>query len=837
MIISLIGIGSASATNRVLASRLESILPETSVQCLDAPGRSRTVLDQLTAKLLDTSPDLAAICCTVLNVGLVTSLCRRLNQVMPDLAVVLGGPEAASGLEKLQGLDSVTHVVDWGDDVAGRLVQVASGLGARLAARAPSANSADPYRGQMGDLARVSRTVGSMVVEPTWGGDYRTWMHHHLRPASRGQDPRVAAARLAPLLRAGISARLADPVLASDGESLGQLLALLEGKGARLSLDLPDTVLDDALVRGLCRCGVRQVSLDLHGLVSGALDPEALALCIERLTEGGVVARGELTYALPDMDWAGFGRAVDCCVESGVDHLLLGRLVAPPGSAPRAAGVVFARSPPNEVLATDRAAAAEVLSMVGLAVLIQHLSGAFVGTGLLRALAREAGSIFEIVEGFGDELAIQGDDLITRDLPARVTPRFCTYLEGLGFDFRPAGGGLRLQRASSLALRWTGDSRRLLDENTGKSAQVGWGAVGLLDRFGQGRPVDEVCEGLVSGVPAHRQGKLRRDLHRTVDKLVAIGALEPACEATTSRAGERSVVSLEEFDYHYRMLTDRARVQAYEDAIRAVVQPGDHVVEIGTGTGILAVLAARAGARVTAIERYSILDMARSVARRSGVEHLIDFVRGDAEEVVLDRPGDVLLSEIVGNRIFNEGLLEATLDARARLLRPEPRLIPRRIEVQAQLGYSNRFEHVAREFHSIGERHAVDLGPLNSWFDGYLSAGKVVWEQGPHDEGGFEGLSPVVPVVDLDLGAISEANLCAAAEIPPHSEGTVNAVVLSFRLTLLPGIDLSSHEQRTDLHWCRPVYMLGAARTCRPGQPVRVELRYEAHGEIGVSVP
>lgn len=833
MIISLIGIGSVSASNRVLAARLESSVPGLTVQCLDESECSRARLEPLMARLLDTSPDLVATCCTTWNVGLVEELCRRLARVMPGVLLLLGGAEAASRQGELEAAT--------GSGVAPAGVNATSWLErqiTRLTACDPvedDPRAADPYRGRLGDLARASRAAGPLVVEPIWGGDCRAWTHRHVRPAACEQDPTTAAARLLPLLRAGLVPRLADPALIC-GPGLVSLLALLQGRGEGLALELPDDVLDHEVEERLRNSGVRQVRVELGGLVSGEVDPVALARSFRRLAAAGVAVQGELTYALPAMDWPGFGLAVDRCVASGVELLLMRRLVAPPQSLPREEAVVHAPSPPHEVLSTSNATAAEVLAMARFARLFEQVSAALAGTGLLRALALQACSVFEIVEGFGDQLAIEGRDVMAGELdgPGRL---FSEHLRGLGFDFLPHGGGVRLRRARSLALRWTGDQRRVLvDETTGVSANVGWGAVGLVERFGQARQVDEVCERLVSEAPQERQEKLRRDLHRTVDRLVTMGALRPADATGPVQERDRPVVTLDEFDYHYRMLADQARVNAYREAINREVRPGDHVVEIGTGTGILAVLAARAGARVTAIERYSILDMARSVARRSGVEHLIDFVRGDADAVELDRPGDVLLSEIVGNRILNEGLLESTLDARQRLLRPGARLIPLQIEIHAQLGYSDRFDHLSREFEQIGELHEVDLGPLTAWFDGHLAAGKVVWEQAPYDNHGFESISGVERALALDLGAIDEVGFTATAVTKPLREGRANAVVLSFRLTLLPGIVLSSHDQRSELHWCRPVYMLREPVACRPDRAVRVELRYEAHGEIGVSV-
>lgn len=831
VLISLIGIGAPSAADRVLAGRLESCLPGASVQCIHAAAEPGS-LDLLTARVLEASPEVAAICCTPVNVGLVMDLCRRLEQVLPELEVVLGGPEAAPRKGELEQIAMCIRVVPEGGEVAAHLARAFSHA-LEPAARPGGAAIWDPYRGRVGDLARAGRGQQALVVEPAWGGDVPVWIHRHVRAAARGQDPSAAAARLTPLLRAGLGTRLADPVLSSHAKHLRRLLSLLEGQGEGLALELPDSVLDRGLESGLLACGVVLVTVELGGLVAGEVDAAELHEGLVRLARAGVHVVSELTYGLPDMKTDDFGRALDLAVGVGVGPLILRRLWAPPGSMPRAAGVTFAPSPPHEVLATPAASAQEVLAMVRLARLFQQICEAFAGTGLLHTLAQQS-SLFELLESFADGLAIQGRELTNADEP--VAALFSKHLEELGFDLRPQQERGYLRRSRSLTLRWTEGRRVLLDDSSGISAQVGWGAVGLVDRFDRTRPVEEVCEQLVAATPAHRQGKLRRDLHRTVDKLVSLGALVPTRDDGEDTEHDHPVISLDEFDYHYRMLADRARVRAYGRAIQQVVKPGDHVVEIGTGTGILAVLAARAGARVTAIERYSILDMARAVARHSGVEERIDFVRGDADQVQLDRPGDVLLSEIVGNRILNEGLLEATLDARRRLLVPGARLVPGRIDILAQLGYSDRFDHLSREFRQIGDLHEVNLGALTAWFDGFLTSGKLVWEQGPQDMSGFEALSEPVTVIGLDLATIEDVDFKAGAKMRPTREGTANAVVLTFCLTLVPGVLLSSHEQRTDLHWCRPVYMLGQPVSCRPGQTLRAELSYEAHGEIVVNV-
>jgi len=159
------------------------------------------------------------------------------------------------------------------------------------------------------------------------------------------------------------------------------------------------------------------------------------------------------------------------------------------------------------------------------------------------------------------------------------------------------------------------------------------------------------------------------------------------------------------------MLNDRVRTSAFLAAIAEVVRPGDVVVDLGTGTGVLAVAAARAGAeRVYAIEATGIGRLAARVFAQNGLADRITLVEGWSAQVDLPRRADVLVTETLGNEPLAERILEHTIDARERLLRAEPRLVPRTLGI-----YGIPYELGAAE---LGRRSVTRAG-IEAWQSWY----------------------------------------------------------------------------------------------------------------------
>ncbi len=135
-------------------------------------------------------------------------------------------------------------------------------------------------------------------------------------------------------------------------------------------------------------------------------------------------------------------------------------------------------------------------------------------------------------------------------------------------------------------------------------------------------------------------------------------------------------------DEHRQYLADDARISAYREAIREVVHPGDVVLDLGAGTGILGLLACQSGAkRVYSIDEGGMIELAREICRANGFADRVEFIRGLSTRVELPERVDVVVADQIGRFGFEAGLLDYFTDARKRFLKPGGVTIPSRVDL------------------------------------------------------------------------------------------------------------------------------------------------------------
>jgi len=143
--------------------------------------------------------------------------------------------------------------------------------------------------------------------------------------------------------------------------------------------------------------------------------------------------------------------------------------------------------------------------------------------------------------------------------------------------------------------------------------------------------------------------------------------------------------SYSSFHIHEEMLKDTVRTRTYQRAI--MDNPNDFkdkiVLDIGAGTGILSIFAARAGAKhVYAIEFAEIAIFAQEIVRKNGLQDKITVIKGKMEEVELPVPQvDIIISEWMGYFLLYESMLDSVLWARDKYLVPGGKMLPGRAQV------------------------------------------------------------------------------------------------------------------------------------------------------------
>ncbi len=163
-------------------------------------------------------------------------------------------------------------------------------------------------------------------------------------------------------------------------------------------------------------------------------------------------------------------------------------------------------------------------------------------------------------------------------------------------------------------------------------------------------------------------------------------------------------------DVHRRMLQDAVRVDTYAAAIQAAVKPGMVVVDAGTGSGVLAVMAAKAGATVYAIDNTDVLDIAKEVVAASGVADKVTLIRGDFSTVEIPQPADIVITETFGALALAEGAARDLQAGCERWLKPGGRVLPGTVDLWfAPIGSQDVF---ARSVEVFDIKHGVDLRPL-----------------------------------------------------------------------------------------------------------------------------
>lgn len=377
-----------------------------------------------------------------------------------------------------------------------------------------------------------------------------------------------------------------------------------------------------------------------------------------------------------------------------------------------------------------------------------------------------------------------------------------------------------LVRASEVVLRLTDDDDVTL-ELAGEKIRAPKIAVAILDAFAQPRRLGDVLP-MVSpqGVEQFIEAS------SVVLQLERAGALHPP--GAQSRPKSRGYVKP---SIHIAMLDDEVRTQKFCDALRALVRASDVVLDIGTGTGVLATCAALAGARrVFAMESTAIADVAARVFAANGVDDRVVLVRDRSTHASIPELADLLVTEMIGNDPLDERIIEVMADARARLLRPGARVIPSRLEIVACATDIPKDVFEAHVFTSerVATYERASGVALGTLLNHRLGASKPIMRK-TREVSTWAAVAPFARLAQVDLTRETPKTFEARARFELTHAVERFGVFLAFRAQLADGIVLSTVPGEVDAanHWRYALWPAIDLRAVSAGEVIDVHYRYE----------
>ncbi len=282
--------------------------------------------------------------------------------------------------------------------------------------------------------------------------------------------------------------------------------------------------------------------------------------------------------------------------------------------------------------------------------------------------------------------------------------------------------------------------------------------------------------------------------------------------------------------WHFAMVNDVPRNRQFEAALEKVIRPDSVVLDIGAGTGLLSMLAARAGARhVIACEANPRLaELAREVISNNGFSDRIRVLGKPSQQIdpVNDFPKntrpDVLVAEVFDTLVIGEGALATFDHARRHLLAPGAAVIPGRAGLYGGLVESPRLWREG----GVDTACGFDLSPLNRF-----RPDTVVLETAS-----FSGrpLSDDFLIFDFDLSQSDATPRSVRLDIPIRERGVCHALVYWIRLQLddtlavdnRPVFDNRAPAGDYCAHWYQAARLLVPPVAVQQGMSLRIEARH-----------
>ncbi|OHT10056.1 putative protein arginine N-methyltransferase [Tritrichomonas foetus] len=258
------------------------------------------------------------------------------------------------------------------------------------------------------------------------------------------------------------------------------------------------------------------------------------------------------------------------------------------------------------------------------------------------------------------------------------------------------------------------------------------------------------------------------------------------------------------YTYHEPMYKDYQAMNIWRDVISYNPhQFRDKIVfEVGTGPGLFALLAVRAGAKhVYAWEPTTISKTAEDIVKHNNYQESITILTGPIDEVKIPEKVDVVLTTSFGYSLLLDSLLLAFLYSRDNFLKDDGIVIPAKAEIVFTSCVKSMF---AQSYDYWGDVYgfdftAIEKDEINNAIVTAVSTTRIKTSQST--------------IAELDFSKITkeDLNITSQFSIKAITDHELDCFLLWFKLKFpLPNrnVELSTSPFDPDTHWNQLTFKL-----------------------------
>ncbi len=320
------------------------------------------------------------------------------------------------------------------------------------------------------------------------------------------------------------------------------------------------------------------------------------------------------------------------------------------------------------------------------------------------------------------------------------------------------------------------------------------------------------------GIAYSNLGIILKDLGKFKEaKFYSIKALELDSNIIKAKLNMEAIAKKGVPEWHLSMMNDVERNNKYKEAIKLAVKENEYVLDIGTGSGLLSMMAIDAGAKkvITCEVSQPIAEAAKNIIQKNGYLRKIKVINKNSKNLVigndLPRKADLIISEILSSEFVGEQILSTISDANERLLKENGRMIPesgiikcallkcnKDIENKVRVGRVNGYD--LSEFNNItGNKFNL---PNSSFIPSFLSQPEIAFCFDFYQNDILKKQNKILQIKATDSG------VCIG-------------IITWFKLNLYNDISLENDKSQNS-HWLKPIYTFNTPLEISKGQIIKI---------------